>query len=306
MSIGSKTELFVRQQAGGMFTVVNEAMTTGNIFWVDSGKTTTGRNTSGFGKNPDAPFLTLDFAIGQCTASNGDRVFVMPGHAETIAAAESVDVDVAGVTIIGMGNGADRPTFTMSDTTSIFILGAASCHIENLLLLATDDVVIMIDINAADCTVENCELRYGSSKEWETGIDIDGGGANVCDRTVISNCLLQSVVAGANNGILLNEVADSVIIKGCNIWGDFADAAIHNPTGSILTNLLIRDCFLQNTQTTDLALELISDCTGMLINNTYYADAASPAGIDPGNCFSVESYQADAVDTSGLLAPVAT
>ena len=74
---GAKTELFVRKQSGGMFTVVNEAMTTGNIYFVDSGKTTTGGDSAGFGANPDAPFLTLDYIASLVTANNGDTVFAI-------------------------------------------------------------------------------------------------------------------------------------------------------------------------------------------------------------------------------------
>jgi hypothetical protein len=101
----AKTELFVRQQPGGVFSVVNQAVTTGNIFFVDSGSAT-GANSVGAGQNPDAPFLTIDYAVGQCTANNGDIIYVMPGHAEVVAAAAGLDLDVAGITIVGLGSGA--------------------------------------------------------------------------------------------------------------------------------------------------------------------------------------------------------
>ena len=76
---------------------------TGNYFFVHSG---TGSDAYD-GKNPkvvdrsSGPFATVDYAIGKCTASNGDVVIVMPGHAETLTAA--VTVDVAGVQVIGLG-----------------------------------------------------------------------------------------------------------------------------------------------------------------------------------------------------------
>ena len=38
----AKTELFVRKTSGGVFTVVNESVTTGNIYFVDSGSSTGG------------------------------------------------------------------------------------------------------------------------------------------------------------------------------------------------------------------------------------------------------------------------
>src|SRR3990167_2616461 len=85
-------------------------LTTGNVFFVDSGASLAVDDTA-HGDSPERPFATLDYAVGQCTASNGDIIYVMPGHAETISADSGVDVDVAGVTIIGVGRGASRPTF---------------------------------------------------------------------------------------------------------------------------------------------------------------------------------------------------
>jgi hypothetical protein len=48
----ARTELFARKQAGGMFSVVNQSLTTGNIFFVNS---VTGTDAAGYGQNPDAP-----------------------------------------------------------------------------------------------------------------------------------------------------------------------------------------------------------------------------------------------------------
>jgi hypothetical protein len=78
----ARTELFVRKQSGGMFSVVNQALTTGNIFFVNSAN---GTNSASYGQNPDAPTATLAYAIGLCTANQGDRIYVMPGHTEAIA-----------------------------------------------------------------------------------------------------------------------------------------------------------------------------------------------------------------------------
>lgn len=56
-------------------------------------------------------FSTLDAAISACTANAGDVILVAPGHAEAVTAT-SIDVDVAGITIVNMGNGDDAPTYT--------------------------------------------------------------------------------------------------------------------------------------------------------------------------------------------------
>ena len=78
-------------------------------------------DTAGFGRTPDAPFATIDYAVGQCTASQGDIIYVMPGHAEVLAAAADLALDVIGISVIGLGNGPLQPTVTLgtADTADV-------------------------------------------------------------------------------------------------------------------------------------------------------------------------------------------
>mgnify|MGYP006139353905 CR=1 FL=1 len=50
--------------------------------------------------------------------NKGDVIVVMPGHAETVSGAAGINCDVAGVSIVGLGRGAARPTITMSAATT--------------------------------------------------------------------------------------------------------------------------------------------------------------------------------------------
>ena len=113
----TRTALYGKNASkGGLFTIEDMGLSTGNRFFVDSGATTTGGDTAGHGTSPDAPFLTLDYALSSdvCTASNGDIIYVMPGHAEAIISAADIACDLAGVKIIGLGEGSDKPTFTFT------------------------------------------------------------------------------------------------------------------------------------------------------------------------------------------------
>jgi len=149
----AKTELFVRKQSGGMFSVVNETLTTGNIFFVNSA---TGTDAAGYGQNPDAPCDTLDYAIGLCTENNGDRIYVMPGHAETIVAAGGVTMDKAGVEVIGLGQGTDRPEFTFGTSNAASILtSAANCSIRNIVGIGNKDGLTQpFDVTGANCSLD--------------------------------------------------------------------------------------------------------------------------------------------------------
>lgn len=279
---------------------------TGNIFYVDSGATGAADSVSNSGTDLSSPLATIDYAIGKCAANNGDVIIVMPGHAETVSGAAGINFDVAGVTCIGLGEGAARPTITMSAVASTIAFNAASCWMRNFVILATEDTTIVCDVNAADCILDSLDIRSTTGKEFVTAIDITGA-ASGCNRTVVRDCVIASTLAaGASRGIELGEVADRVLIKGCTILGDYADAAIHNPTGKVLTNLAVEDCFLENTQTGDHAIELVSACTGRLVRNLYKSDLTQATASDPGSCFSYECYHDDVIDTSAIVSPAVT
>lgn len=273
----------------------------GQTFYVDSNATSGGQDGGSWG----GACLTIDAAINKCLP--GDTIFVAPRHAESISTAGAIAADVAGISIIGIGYGTHRPTITLTAVAASMTIGAASIRVSNILFLTTAACTIVLDVNSSDAMLDNLEFRRSSGTHPVIWIDINGGGANACDRTKIYNCLCNSGTGtGANEWIELGEVADGVEIRNCVCFGDFADACIHNPTGKVLTNLTISDCDLRNLQTGDHAIELVSACTGQLIRNTYFTDMAQTTGCDPGSCFSVECYQADVIDTSGILTPVVT
>src|SRR3990167_3268831 len=83
--------------------------TSGRVFWVApaASYTVEGRSYSASdgndGLSPERAFLTVDYAVGQCTANVGD-VIVMLNGAHSVSA--TIAVDVAGITITGIPRGA--------------------------------------------------------------------------------------------------------------------------------------------------------------------------------------------------------
>ena len=156
-----RTALFSHWQPGGVMNIEDLVDHPGNIFFVDSGGGAQAGDTPGHGWTPDSPFLTLDYAVGRCTANNGDVIYCMPGHAENLAADSAVDVDIAGIKIVGLGWGGSRPTFTCTAIAGDFKLAGAGCHwIENLLFInAVDNSTGFLEVSAPDCTIVNCEFR---------------------------------------------------------------------------------------------------------------------------------------------------
>lgn len=250
----------------------------------------------------DHLFLTIDAAINKCVAERGDVIIVAPGHTEDVVAAAGIDVDVANVSIIGLGNGDDRPTINFTTATTADIdIDAANILIENIYfdLTGIDKLAAAIDVNAANFTLKNCEILMADSDgQAVNAITTEAAAHNL----KILNCKILAPNAGADDGINITGAINGAEIKNCFIAGDFAVAPIHNPTGNIATNLLIQDCVLKNDNAGEFALELVSACTGFLVRNYYHTNALATA-VDPGACFSFECYACHQADRNGLLTP---
>jgi len=70
-------------------------------------------------------FSTLNAAKSACTANAGDVILVAPGHAEAVTAT-SIDIDVAGITIVCMGNKENQAVFTFGAAASTIKIDAAN------------------------------------------------------------------------------------------------------------------------------------------------------------------------------------
>ena len=245
--------------------IEDQSLTTGNRFFVDSGATTTGGTTSGFGMSPDKPFTTLDSAIGNCTANSGDIVYVMPGHAETIVADSGVDIDQAGLTIIGLGHGGDRPTFTFTtDAAADFKLAAANTVVKNILFIAGIDALTgPIEISAADCALVDCEYRDAGAFET-TDVVV---ATSAADRCLIDGFRFfhEGGQGGTQIQSVLNFLAqDGVEIRNCFI---VTDAQVGGIEFGQATHLHIHHNYIESTHADDICITLGSTSTGLVHDN---------------------------------------
>ena len=294
----AKTALFVRKQSGGMFEVVNETLTTGSIFFVDSA---TGTNSVGGGRNPDAPLATLDYAIGLCTASKGDMIYVMPGHAETITAADGFDADVAGIRIIGMGWGDLRPTFTFTQTASDVAIGANNVWIENLRFVAGVSAVVRgVNVEGKTGVVfKNCEWYWGGT----TGYDfvdslILAAGSSRC---VIDNCrfLAEPGVAGAATAVKLSGASHNVRITNSEFMGDYSTACVNGIT-TLSQGLMFLSNTVHNTDAAEPYLEVLTGTTGVIADTRGLASGATIAANAVADAMAhCENF---VVNTAGTIA----
>lgn len=209
----AQSPLFSRKQPGGVFTIVDIQDHAGDVWFVDSGHASA-TNAVSAGRNPDIPFATLDYAIGQCTASNGDVIYVMPGHTESITTAAGIAADVAGISIIGLGNGNNRPVITIAstDNAGTMTVSADNVKISNLVLVCNDDGLT----NALVVTGDNCDIDIefqdtSSTVEAATAVRLD----------TANNCNLRLKYLGFTGG---NAAVSAVRLDDCDNVRIYIDA----------------------------------------------------------------------------------
>lgn len=287
----AKTELFVRKQSGGMFAVVNEGTTTGNIFFVDSGSAT-GADSAGYGQNPDAPVITLDYAIGLCTANNGDIIYLMPGHNESLTASLVVAADVAGVTVIGLGSGADMPRFDYDNASGLITISAASVTMKNIQLLpSVTGITKAISVTGDDITLDNITFMSGEDgaavDEFTAGILI----AASADRCTIKNCTFNTYPGDASaNAISLTGANVGCVIRDNVFNGAYSTAAISGITAAASHVCIVNNYgadVQEYTGTTgvisnngDALPDFVSKMLGNRVGCIYYVNGGSDGPTD--------------------------
>lgn len=111
----------------------------GQATWVGNSPVFAPGCTGGNDGNPGTyqrPFATLQAAIDSSRMSEGDIIFIKPGHVESIPNASTLIFNKSGLAIIGLGSGVNRPTFIFTTATTANIpVRAASMSVQNCLFL---------------------------------------------------------------------------------------------------------------------------------------------------------------------------
>ena len=276
----------------------------GDYFYVDS---VTGSDASGYGYRKDKPTATIDYAIGLCTANAGDVIWVLPGHTETLSAATSCVLDVAGVTIIGLGTGLLRPTLTWATAaTATFSITAASCKVCNILCISnfTNGITTGITVGASadGLILEDIEMQEtANTKEWLIGISI----AAACHNVTINGFKYYGLAGGTTSQVIKFLGASNYsVVKNFLIFCDASGAAIDALTAASVW--MTFGCgVLHNLDTAaGLSISVKSDTTGFMhdLRISQLKDTIGPAGAAMA---ASEVYSSNAIFTQGILKPVA-
>lgn len=188
----------------------------GNAWFVNSNTGASGNK----GDSWESPMATIDQAVNKSSA--GDVIWVAPNHAENLAADSAIDIDVAGVAVIGIRRGRLMPTLTVTATAGDCKLAAAGVSIQNLRFLGGIDATTgCIEVSAADCAILDCEYRDVTGQATDTIIT-----TAAADRLLIDGYRhMGAAAAGANSAIALVG-ADDTVIRNFEIYGNFAVGGI--------------------------------------------------------------------------------
>ncbi len=258
-----------------------------------------GTDASGNGYSPDVPVATIDYAIGLCTAAKGDVVHVLPGHAETIATASAITVDISGLNIIGYGEAANKPVITYGTlTTTTTVISAANCIVRNLRFLnAIDSLAAFVTVSADDVTIEDCEFVGGSTVEVLNAIGI----TTTKDNTIIRRCKFiqptdpTGTNANAGTGAIYLVDSENVLVEGCEFRGNWETAFIHNKT-SAAANLWIKNCYGICSLADAQPVLLVTTATGGMDRCSFITPAetqvteATLSGTFGAGFFNFQSY----------------
>lgn len=275
-----------------------DIVTTGNVFFVDD----SGSNNNS-GTDPTQPFADLDYAIGRCTASQGDIIVVMPGHAET--ASTQVVCDVAGVRIVGLGTGRNRPAITANASAAdCFSVTAANVSIENIRIIGAASCTALIDVAAADFSCINCVLEHGTAPT--KAVTIPAAGL----RATFDSCVFRGTAAGPDYGIFIEAAAVvGLTVKNCDFLYYGSSGLDNAGIASAYTNtdILISHCRFLGM---DLAaIDFDSSAQGLVEYCTVVTTAITTVAevMDVGDLGVVECYvTAEGAGKSGARIPATT
>ncbi len=289
--------------------------TTGNVFFVDSGAANAADGNAA--TSPSSPAATIDGAIGKCTANNGDQIIVMPGHSES--GFGTITMDVAGVSVFGLGQAFTRPQLVYTATTDLVSIVASNCRWSNIIHVAgVAEVVSGIDISgpgSATATehneVDHCRWTFSATGfEFAEMMVLGDGGtdsANYCN--IHDNWFEAEILDGCGTAILIDDCNFTQIVSN-RFSGDFNTPVIMADAGSsVCKDFYIVGNHIENKDTGTTCIFQMEDATTGIVGGNWFATELPDPEVhfDQGECWMLENYGADdATNVNALLVPLAT
>lgn len=290
----------------------NSAPLVGPVYFVD----TVNGVDAGPGTGPSNPWQTLTYALQQ--ASAGSTIFLMAGSTFTVSNASAYAVSTAGISIVGMGTGSTRPTFTLDTaTTATIAVSAANVTFRNCIFTANfADIVSFFTLTtAANFTLDGNYFKA-------TGANLNC--LNVVDTSTTDNAADGLTLTGNTwiepDTATLQMVKADADIDRLTVTGNRVQLGVKNNTPALLalatgkdaTNMAMgyNNVFRLNTDTATGAILATTDTSansGMIYGNfVQHADTAGELLITANAGWGTfQNFASGVVGASGYLLPAA-
>jgi hypothetical protein len=299
--MGVKTALHSNQNPGGVFSIEDQAISTGNRYYVDS---VTGSSAYS-GDNPNTPKATLAQAVALCTADKDDIIYVMPKHVETTTA---LSIDKAGIRIIGLGYGRNKPALTATTAaTDLLGVAAANVYVENIRLVgAASGCTALLNLGAADFYGKGLVFEHGAAPLMAVTV------VAASHRFVLEDCQWRGTAAGPDCAIdIEGKVDDWKVIRPRADYGGSSGLDLAFLRSSFaMKGYEIIDPVIVGFDTVSIDINSSSAAVGDGV--CFGGTSVASAGItvananDAGGCVFINHLVGDAVGATGLRWPNAT
>lgn len=278
--------------------------TTGNVYFVHATK---GASTNGGTHSRDA-LTTLALALAKCNSSQGDTVILMEGHAETLSTTtQGVAVSLSGVSIIGLGNGRNRPALTCgAATVSGVVISGNNNLFKNIRVIGstsqTTATNVLVSLTGDDNILEDCSFEHGGAGPL-SAVGVSGG-----DRCTIRGCTFLGTADGPDMGLKFFTTSTHATVEDCvfNYATVTCDSAIIGclansaPTQSLFRDLVCLGATSTGIRFVGSASSTRSDSLMCRIYGTTAAAVTGAAMIDQGGCAVADIYWANCIALASM------
>lgn len=278
--------------------------TPGQVFWVYNGTALAPQGRAGADGNSgsfESPKATIAGALQQCVAGRGDVIYVKPGHVETITSATYLQLNVAGVQVIGLGAGISRPTLNFSTSTAATIaVSAANCSLTNFFIDGSGlaSLAAMITVTATDFMLTGNTLKLSGTNAAVLGVSATAGASNL---VIDSNVMMASALTG-NTPI---QLVGGFTIQVSNNWmeGLFpaGTGAISNITTAVTDLLIMGNTINNQTAASTKAITCVAGTTGHIRDNRVQILSGTAPFTAAGMSWVGGNYYAATIATLGTL-----
>lgn len=273
--------------------------TPGKVFFVHSGR---GSDTN-VGDVDVSPRATLAATLPKCSASRGDQIWLLPGHAETVATAGGLPFATAGVSVFGLGIGSDRPTLTFSGSTAATLLvTAAACRIANCIfdLTGIDALDNPLLVQAPGFQFTDNRVICASSTAQAVLALLTTAAA---DRLYVARNRFEGSSDAGMTAVVTLVGGDGAVIEDNDFYGAYGQTvgAIRSIT-TLCTNCnILRNRINNRTAGSTKAITMLTGSTGVIAGNMMQILSGTAPITGDAMSWSGGNYYSAAIATAGTL-----